>query len=331
MRGFVLLIALWSAGAAWADAGGVLPPSDAWVTISTEDLRAGYDTLWAISDIHGRLEDFEQLLVASGLCVQEAGSTVWNRAKARQLLLVVGDLVNGGKDSVGVVLLLEELQPEAVKAGSRIVVLTGNNDVEFLANPASASHSLLRSAKRARLGGKKGMTGEQIAQSGVGEYLRKLPVAAFVGTWLFAHAGYIDAEDEVPAMQAYFAALSAAVANRDYQVLLNRHSIVEYHNWWKDKRKRKRMRARLRVLGLNGLVIGHDPDALGLRRTIGIDRDGWLMKLDTGLRILESRGMLLKCEVAALVRGSELRMQEGGSPICRELLPDGSLRPLAQE
>jgi hypothetical protein len=41
--------------------------------------------------------------------------------------------------------------------------------------------------------------------------------------------------------------------------------------------------------------------------------------------------MLLKCEVAALVRGSELVMEEGGSPICRVLEPDGSLRPLAQE
>ena len=88
---------------------------------------------------------------------------------------------------------------------------------------------------------------------------------------------------------------------------------------------------RSRVLGLNGLVIGHDPDALGLHRTIGIDRDGWLMKLDTGMKILESHGMLLECEVAALVRGTELRMLDGGGPTCRALTPDGSLRPLAQQ
>ena len=36
-------------------------------------------------------------------------------------------------------------------------------------------------------------------------------------------------------------------------------------------------------------------------------------------------------EVAALVRGSELVMEEGGSPICRVLEPDGSLRALARE
>ena len=43
MRALALAAALWSAGgAAWADMGAILPPSDAWVTISTEELRARY-------------------------------------------------------------------------------------------------------------------------------------------------------------------------------------------------------------------------------------------------------------------------------------------------
>ena len=332
MRALALAAALWSAGgAAWTDTGAILPPSDAWVTISTEELRARYDTLWAISDVHGRLGELEQLLVASGLCVNQAGRIAWNRERSRQILLVVGDLLNGGKESVGVVLLLEGLQPEAAAAGSRLVVLMGNHEVEFLANPALASRDLLRSAWRAGLGPKKGVTGEQLAQSGIGDYLRKLPVAAFVGTWLFAHAGYIDVKDGVPAMQAYFAALSAAVVRPDYPALVQRKSILEYHNWWADKHKRKRMRRRLRTLGMNGLLFGHDPDALGVYGAMAIDRDGWLMKLDTGMKIGQSKGMLLKCEVAALVRGSELVMEEGGSPICRVLEPDGSLRALARE
>jgi hypothetical protein len=332
MRALALAAALWSAGgAAWADTGAILPPSDAWVTISTEELRARYDTLWAISDVHGRLGELEQLIVASGLCVNQAGRIAWNRERSRQILLVVGDLLNGGKESVGVVLLLERLQPEAAAAGSRLVVLMGNHEVEFLANPALASRTLLRSAWRAGLGPKKGLTGDQLAQSGIGDYLRKLPVAAFVGTWLFAHAGYIDVKDGVPAMQAYFAALSAAVVRPDYPALEQRKSILEYHNWWADKHKRKRMRRRLRTLGMNGLLFGHDPDALGVYGAMAIDRDGWLMKLDTGMKTGRSKGMLLKCEVAALVRGSELVMEEGGSPICRVLEPDGSLRALARE
>src|SRR5882672_7686970 len=150
MRALALAAALWSAGgAAWADMGAILPPSHAWVTISTEELRARYDTLWAISDVHGRLGELEQLLVASGLCVNQAGRIAWNRERSRQILLVVGDLLNGGKESVGVVLLLEGLQPEAAAAGSRLVVLMGNHEVEFLANPALASRDLLRSAWRA--------------------------------------------------------------------------------------------------------------------------------------------------------------------------------------
>jgi len=38
------------------------------------------------------------------------------------------------------------------------------------------------------------------------------------------------------------------------------------------------MKARPGELGLNGLVFGHDPDALGFSDTIAMDPDGWLIK-----------------------------------------------------
>src|SRR2546425_8819073 len=127
MRALALAAALWSAGgAAWTDTGAILPPSDAWVTISTEELRARYDTLWAISDVHGRLGELEQLLVASGLCVNQAGRIAWNRERSRQILLVVGDLLNGGKEDGGAVLLLGGLEPGAAAARSPPVGVAGD-------------------------------------------------------------------------------------------------------------------------------------------------------------------------------------------------------------
>jgi hypothetical protein len=38
--------------------------------------------------------------------------------------------------------------------------------------------------------------------------------------------------------------------------------------------------------------------------------------------------MMLRCEVAQVVRGPKLAMIENGKPICRALTPDGSLREL---
>src|SRR6267143_1371147 len=45
--------AVCAAAASRAQAPGIVPPSTAWIAISTEDLRASFDTLWAVSDVHG--------------------------------------------------------------------------------------------------------------------------------------------------------------------------------------------------------------------------------------------------------------------------------------
>jgi Calcineurin-like phosphoesterase len=316
--------------AAAAHAAPVLPASPAWVEIPLDELRARYDTLWAVSDVHGRLKELERLLLASGLAVDNGGQLHWNPAAPRQLLLVDGDLIDGGKNSVGTLLLVQALQEQASEAGSRVVVLLGNHEAEFLAKPRSASRALLVSALRpsAKLSPTP-LTGEQLYATGVGKFLRTLPVAAVVGTWLFAHSGYIDA-DPVDA-RAYFARVDAAIAKGDYAPLVKRTSVLESHNWWKSRRKRKHERRTLRELGLTGVVFGHDPDALHAEGTLALDRDAWMMKLDTGLKERRSKGMLLRCDVSAIARGTELVMSDGGSSTCRALSFDGSLRSLPIE
>src|SRR5207253_7210194 len=132
-------------------------------------------------------------------------------------------------------------------------------------------------------------------------FIRTMPVAAAVGSWLFAHAGYIDAHDDADALQAYFARAGDGWSRGEYGFLLQPHSILEYHRWWASERRRSRMKERLETLGLNGLLFGHDPDGLGAPRTIAMDAEGWLTKLDTGLKTGASRGMLLRCEVARVV------------------------------
>jgi hypothetical protein len=328
LRALACALALWSAGAVHAAPADLVPSSGAFVKISVAELRARYDTLWAVSDVHGRREDLERLLVASHLAVRTDPTITWNRASRRQLLIVVGDLIDGGPDSVGVVLLLERLQREAAAAESGIVVLLGNHEAAFLAYPRSARRELLSSAAlhAAELGISGRITPELLVASAVGAFLRGLPVAAFVGTWLFAHAGYIDAGTSERELGEYFARLGATVGRRDrdaFAALLDRRSIVECHNWWRSDRLLEKMRRRLDVLEMNGLVFGHDPDALGALRTIALNRGGWLLKLDTGLKTGSSAGMLLRCDVAQIVSSDELVMARGGAPTCGAEAPGG--------
>jgi hypothetical protein len=334
VRLLATVVALWWAGPAGAAPADLLPPSRAWVKIPAAELAARYETVYAVSDVHGHREELEQLLVASRLAVRRGPAIAWDGARRRALLVVAGDLVDGGPDSVGVVLLLERLQREAAAQGSRIVVLLGNHEAKLLARPRSATPEVMESAARRRgeLGLPQSFGRRALERTAFASFLRELPVAAFVGSWLFAHAGYIDSEGGEPALRAWFVRLEETLAPRDagaFAALLDPRSIVEYHDWWKSETRLARMRRRLRDLGLNGLVFGHDPDGLDAPGTIAMNRDGWLIKLDAGLKSGASRGMLLRCEVRDIVSSEELAMLRGGSPTCRVDTPDGSSRVIA--
>jgi hypothetical protein len=305
VKGGLIALPLLCALGAHAEAPGLLPTSPAWVSISTEDLQQRYDTLWAVSDVHGNREELDKLLLAAGLAVRHGGGLDWKPGLARQFFLVVGDSVRGGPDSRGVVLLLKKLQEQSAAEGSRVVVLLGNHEVRFLASPFRRG------------------------EDEFSRFMRTMPVAAFVGSWLFAHAGYIDARDDLDDLREYFVHVGNSWLRGEYGFLLEPDSILEYHNWWKSHRRRSKLKDRLETLGLNGLVFGHDPDGLGAPRTIAMDADGWFIKLDTGLKEGGSAGMFLRCEIARLVRGTKLAMSENGKPICRALAPDGSLRDIA--
>lgn len=280
----------------------LVPASGAWVTVPAGELHALYDVLWAVSDVHGQKAALERMLVAAGLAVPtDRGERIrWNPSARRQLLVVAGDSIDGGDDSVGTVLLLRSLQREAEAAGSRVIVLLGNHEVAFLAGGGTSE--LLWSASRwaeildlpAR------PTAKELRQSAFGEYLRALPIAAFVGTWLFAHGGYLGGGSDCAALQASLGRLAARVEPRDraaFRALLDEGAIAGHRRWWAERDVLSSVKRRLDLLGLDGLVIGHDPDALGAAGTIAMSRSGWLMKLDTGLK-RGSRGMLLRCEVA---------------------------------
>lgn len=304
-------------------------PSAAWVKIPVAELRARYDVLWAVSDVHGRREELERLLVGSGLAIRTGAAVAWNAAARRQLLVVAGDLIDGGPDSVGVVLALERLEREADAAGSRVVVLLGNHEAGFLAHPRSATRELLSGAARhaAKLGTPAPIGPAQLEASAVGRFLRRLPVAAVVGTWLFAHAGCIEAGEGGRVLGDALAPL-AELEHRDrraFRAFLDPRSIVACDGWTRSDRLLAAMRSRLEPLGLNGLVIGHDPAALGARRTIAVNQDGWLLKLDAGLKAGSSAGMLLRCEVDRIVRSGELVMIRDGTPTCRAQGPGGSV------
>ena len=85
-------------------------------------------TVWAASDLHGQLRATDRLLERAGLT---DGGERWV-APAGTALVVTGDLVDRGPDSLGLVRRLASLREQAIAAGGLVVILQGNHEMQVL-------------------------------------------------------------------------------------------------------------------------------------------------------------------------------------------------------
>jgi serine/threonine protein phosphatase 1 len=85
-------------------------------------------TVWAASDWHGQLRAVDRLLGAAGLT---DGAGRWTAPPATALV-VTGDVVDRGPDSVGLVRRLASLRTQADRAGGCVALLWGNHEAQVL-------------------------------------------------------------------------------------------------------------------------------------------------------------------------------------------------------
>ncbi len=84
--------------------------------------------VFAASDLHGQLRATDRLLEAAGLT---DGGASWIAPPATALV-VTGDMVDRGPDSVGLVRRLVSLRDQAAARGGLVVLLEGNHEVQVL-------------------------------------------------------------------------------------------------------------------------------------------------------------------------------------------------------
>jgi len=85
-------------------------------------------TVFAASDLHGQLVAVDRLLARAGLT---DGAATWT-APPRTALVVTGDLVDRGPDSVGLVRRMASLRGQAPTRGGMVVLLEGNHEIQLL-------------------------------------------------------------------------------------------------------------------------------------------------------------------------------------------------------
>ncbi|MBI4925944.1 MAG: metallophosphoesterase [Bdellovibrio sp.] len=312
----------------------------AWTSLSEQELEQ-YDTLYAMSDIHGTFERFTTLLENANLIEKDSSDIGYDwvgnkNALKKTILILVGDYIGKENykdyDPIGVILLIKKLQKQAALRRDKIIVLLGNHEAEFLADPEKnfkkgpdleslikhvhhvygitpkdlEDHSESKAAIK--------IIAKKLFESEFGDDLKTFPIGAKIGSWLFAHSGYIDANDK--SVGAYLSKITNAWVNKNYEILIDENSplssFLESHNWWDEKSKRKHMKSILDQLKLTGLVMGHDPDALRRRGEIALAESQFLIKLDTGMNMQanDSKGRLLQCPISAILNNTKKQCKQ---------------------
>lgn len=85
-------------------------------------------TVFAASDVHGQLAAVDRLLAEAGV---SDGADRWV-APAGTALVITGDVVDRGPDSVGLVRRLVSLREQAPARGGLVALLEGNHEVQVL-------------------------------------------------------------------------------------------------------------------------------------------------------------------------------------------------------
>lgn len=147
-----------------------------------------HDFTWiALGDLHGDLDKAKEALIELGV-TDEMGNWIAGNATLIQL----GDMVDRGPDSVGVIDMFEGLRSQARKSGGTVTTLLGNHDWMLI----SSDYRYVNRGEMKRLGGSKAW-GELCGDQGrIGKILRSRPISHLTDTpgcsVLFVHAGVLD-------------------------------------------------------------------------------------------------------------------------------------------
>lgn len=265
------------------------------------------DEIYAISDPHGGYVELGRLLGACGLVTafsedpEKAAHARWSGGEA--LLVITGDLVDKGADSVATIDLLRAVQ---LTSSGRVIVTMGNHEAEFLADPMNAKAMVPGSGVSSQLLAR-GVSPEQVARGedveGRGAWLRGLPFAARVKKWFFAHGGNTDGLS----LAELGHRLERELDEKGYggKALIGDDSILEAQGWYggKDFDDGRRNAKRL---GVEHIAFGHDPGALDDRGQIIARADGTLVKLNVNMGLAhESKATVGGLVLHVTTRGAD--------------------------
>ena len=269
-------------------------------------------TIFAISDVHGGYDRMVALFAKHHLIdgIPDApGAIRWSGGDA--VLVVTGDMIDKGAQSLEVLDALMTLEQSAADQGGRIVVTVGNHEAEFFVDPTNSKATAFDDE----------LTTGHVMPMAVadgsdsrGKWLRERPFAARVGRWFFSHAGDTHGRSVADLEQA----LRAAIDANDYNdpAIVGSDSILESKDWFTGDDSMGLRYAH--AVGAEHIVFGHSPHSIGPDGAIATAQNRTLFRIDCGMSpaVDYSQGVLLRVR------------HEGGQDVVEALSADGSVQGL---
>lgn len=139
------------------------------------------EDIFAVGDAHSDYARLEKALEGAGV-IDQSGHWIAGRA----VLVSTGDMIDKGPRALDVLLFYKTLRNDARSQGGNVIILAGNHEAEFLADPAAPKgKEFAKQLKEARID--PASLGE--CKGAVGEFLCSLAFGARVNEWFFSHAG----------------------------------------------------------------------------------------------------------------------------------------------
>ena len=216
-----LLLALFGGGG--ADVCGATKATRDWTKHPAVVQVDTTEDVFAIGDAHADSNRLLGVLVAAKIIASvpaNPSDVMW--AAGKSVLLITGDLIDKGPNSLNVIALVRALQASAANKGGLVIVTMGNHEAEFLANP--------HGKKTAEFGAelvKAGLKRNDVASCNgdLGKFLCELPLAVRVNDWFFCHAGNTNGQT----IQALSSAIEAGFAKDGFATteLVGDNSLLE--------------------------------------------------------------------------------------------------------
>jgi len=284
-----------------------------------------FTRFYAIGDVHGNIKQLTALLKGSHLIDDNK-----NWIAERSLLIFTGDLIDGGKDSLGVWQLVMKIKNEAIAKGSQVVVVRGNHEakhaVDYLAKARQAHEKAKehndkadkfekdKKPKKAKAQRDKAKEQQGKAEKNqdkakemaepfkphweeIQKQMQALPPCVALGSFLFAHSGYLNLDEGKKSLQQYWDELDQAYRDGDQGAMADSDlvgSITCTHKWVPMDKKKKdftlyieNMKS-IKASGFTTLVAGHECKLFGKEfdtaNAMITTSDFSFLKIDVGMK-----------------------------------------------